>query len=276
MAHEPISLGSIQTNVRDFSPFTVAHIRFPPGAVLETHTHERPVFAISLRGTLDNRILRQTLDLDRASVWTEPAGEPHENRVGTAGAEVLAILPDPEADGVVELCGRLIDDVRAFRHAGVRILARRMIGELGAHGPGAQLALQGLAFEALAVGLRDADALGRHRESPRWLTSARDLVHDRFQAPLDLREIADAVGVEPARLARAFRRRFGKGLGAYQRDLRLEWAAEELVRGETPIGRIALQAGFYDQSHFTRHFRRRMGQSPGRYRETHTGGRTRP
>jgi AraC-like DNA-binding protein len=34
-----------------------------------------------------------------------------------------------------------------------------------------------------------------------------------------------------------------------------------------------LQAGFYDQSHFTRHFRRHTGQTPGEFRRTHQRGR---
>jgi AraC family transcriptional regulator len=46
----------------------------------------------------------------------------------------------------------------------------------------------------------------------------------------------------------------------------LAWAATEISLGETPLGVIATQAGFADQSHFTRAFRRYVGITPARYR----------
>jgi len=49
--------------------------------------------------------------------------------------------------------------------------------------------------------------------------------------------------------------------------LRLEWAAEELARDDARLADVALRAGFADQSHFTRLFRRHTGVTPGHYRE---------
>jgi AraC-like DNA-binding protein len=42
-----------------------------------------------------------------------------------------------------------------------------------------------------------------------------------------------------------------------------------------PISEIALEAGFYDQSHFTNVFRRFLGTTPQRYR-AQKSSRTRP
>jgi AraC-like DNA-binding protein len=36
-----------------------------------------------------------------------------------------------------------------------------------------------------------------------------------------------------------------------------------------PLAALALEAGFADQSHFTRSFRRRTGLPPGKYRRAH-------
>jgi transcriptional regulator GlxA family with amidase domain len=66
-----------------------------------------------------------------------------------------------------------------------------------------------------------------------------------------------------------FRARYGDSLGGYARGLRLDWAAEQLVRSEVPLARLACEAGFVDQSHFTRAFRARFGLAPGRYRAAH-------
>ncbi|WP_323183165.1 helix-turn-helix domain-containing protein [Paraburkholderia sp. CNPSo 3076] len=50
------------------------------------------------------------------------------------------------------------------------------------------------------------------------------------------------------------------------RQLRLDFACTELTRGRLSLAAIAEAAGFADQSHFTRVFRRRMGLTPGAYR----------
>jgi AraC family transcriptional regulator len=66
-----------------------------------------------------------------------------------------------------------------------------------------------------------------------------------------------------------FRARFGESIGEHGRRLRLEWAAERLVCSDERLASIAAHAGFADQSHFTREFRRRFGVPPGLYRLTH-------
>jgi len=73
--------------------------------------------------------------------------------------------------------------------------------------------------------------------------------------------------VHPAYLARTFRSHFGTPLGSYARRLRLTWAASQLSSTDDPIARIALEAGFFDQSHFTRAFRQSYGMTPLAYRK---------
>ena len=73
--------------------------------------------------------------------------------------------------------------------------------------------------------------------------------------------------VGPTYLERVFGRDTGMSVGQYLLGRRVKLAASRLAAGEPPA-EAALAAGFYDQSHLTRHFRRRMGVPPGRYRET--------
>jgi AraC family transcriptional regulator len=55
------------------------------------------------------------------------------------------------------------------------------------------------------------------------------------------------------------------------RQLRIEYACHELAASDTPIVQIALAAGFCDQSHFTRTFKRLIGVAPSQYRESVRG-----
>ena len=61
----------------------------------------------------------------------------------------------------------------------------------------------------------------------------------------------------------------GESVGSYARNIRLDWAARRLVSSDDPLARVACEAGFADQSHFTRAFSRRFGVAPGRYRRAH-------
>ena len=75
--------------------------------------------------------------------------------------------------------------------------------------------------------------------------------------------------MSPSRLARSFRARFGQSIGSYTRNVRLDWAARAVAHSDAPLARVACEAGFADQSHFTRAFTRRFGVAPGRYRRLH-------
>jgi AraC family transcriptional regulator len=267
--HVPVSMGSELSTTMELPGLRITDVRFPSCAWLPDHTHDRAVFAVALDGFLDSRLPGRHLDCDALCVWTEPAGERHSNRVGGGGARVLVIMPDPASEDPHRACARMLDEVNHWHDRGIAGIAWRMAAELRVGDSPARLALNGLALEALALALRGRTCIEDRESMPAWLKRARDFVHDRYRQALELSEIADEIGVEPALLARAFRARFGTPLGTYQRRLRLDWAAAELAATEEPLGRVALRAGFYDQAHFTRHFRRHTGQTPGQYRRTH-------
>jgi AraC family transcriptional regulator len=124
-----------------------------------------------------------------------------------------------------------------------------------------------LALELLAATTREADDDGPGRRPRAWLGEAEELLRERLHDRLGLGELAEAVGVNPAQLARAFRLHYGLSVGEYGRRLRLAWAVQELARGDSTLAEIAASAGFADQSHFTRAFKQHVGSTPGRYRE---------
>jgi AraC family transcriptional regulator len=112
-----------------------------------------------------------------------------------------------------------------------------------------------------AVRVEDARA-GRAKP---WLREVHELVRESAPQRYTLGELAERAGVHPVHLARSFKRVYGQTVCQYGRAVRVEWAAKQLLAGEA-IGRVALDAGFADQSHFTREFRRHTGVTPARYR----------
>ena len=129
------------------------------------------------------------------------------------------------------------------------------------------LAMEGLALELMAEASREANG-APETTAPRWLLQVREQLHAQFAESLSLEEIARPAGVHPMHLIRTFRRHYGCTIGEYLRQLRVDFAARRLTASETPLAEIALEAGFSDQSQFTRTFKQITGLTPAQFRRT--------
>ncbi|MEJ8570705.1 AraC family transcriptional regulator [Microbaculum marinum] len=85
-----------------------------------------------------------------------------------------------------------------------------------------------------------------------------------YSEQITLRDIEKSSGYSVYQIIRTFRRRLGITPHAYLTLMRLHYAAEKLLQGDTIAG-AAAEAGFSDQSHMTRHFKRVFGTTPRQY-----------
>jgi AraC family transcriptional regulator len=254
MSATEIAAGTTRRRALRAGAFALSDISFAPGRRLPWHEHPNACVAVVVEGAVRKRFARTGAELGHGGVVAMPPVEPHEDDFGREGARLVVV---EAGDGV--------DAVSCFRDWGATLLALRIARELDEPDAFTPLALEGLALELTAAAARGPAV----RRAEPWLERARELLHERCLAPPSATELASAVGVHPSHLARAFRARFGDSPGGYARRLRLEWAAERLVRSDTPLVRLAAEAGFVDQSHFTRAFRRLYGLTPARYRAAH-------
>lgn len=97
---------------------------------------------------------------------------------------------------------------------------------------------------------------------------AERLLRAHLHDGLGVADLARELGTDRFRLHRAFRARHGQSVAAWSRARRLE-AFVDLVRtADRPLGDLALEAGYADQSHATRACTRVLGRSPARLRCT--------
>ena len=262
----PITLGSERFRTSRLEDFHVTDAWFPPGAVLEPHVHERATFAVMLEGSFDLTFGARSYACSAETVFTEPPEDRHGNRIGGAGARVLVVQPDPDRSELLRPARGVLERIHHFRHAGLAGLARRAVWELEAPDALSPLALEAVALEMLAMAARLGPPGPADGRPPEWLERARELVHARYRESLRIADVAEAVGIHPIRLARAFKAQYHLPLATYMRRLRLDWAAARLADSADPLAAIALQAGFSDQSHFTRAFKRHTGRTPQEFR----------
>ncbi|STR26030.1 Bacillibactin transport regulator [Janthinobacterium lividum] len=85
------------------------------------------------------------------------------------------------------------------------------------------------------------------------------------QPSASLRQLAQAAGLSPYQLIRAFRAATGMTPHAFQLNAHVNRARSGLQAG-TALAQLAHELGFADQSHFQRVFKAHTGITPGRYR----------
>ena len=98
------------------------------------------------------------------------------------------------------------------------------------------------------------------------LSRVCDHVLAHYGATVTVADLAALANLSVSQLQREFRRLFHMSPGDYVQHVRLTVARRELARTHKAAGRIALDCGFYDQSHFTRIFHAATGMSPTAYR----------
>ena len=127
-------------------------------------------------------------------------------------------------------------------------------------------ATAGLLVRHASERARPRDPAAPTGSDARVAARVRELIHDRCTAEdLTAGDLATAAGCSRYAAYRAFRRAYGLAPSDYQRQLRVR-AARKLLAGDIPPSVAAAEAGFADQAHLTRWFRRYYGVTPGAYR----------
>jgi AraC-like DNA-binding protein len=98
----------------------------------------------------------------------------------------------------------------------------------------------------------------------RPVSRAKQYLREHLADSIKLDDLAAHAELDKFHLCRAFRAQVGMPPHAYLTHLRIARAKELLLRG-VRASDLAPLVGLYDQAQLTRHFRRLVGTTPGRY-----------
>lgn len=250
---------------RELAGCVVSTTRHAAGSALPRHYHARAYFCFVLDGRFEERAGGAADRCARGALVFHPAGERHADAFAAPTRCLNIELP---ADLALDAPALGDAFARRDRRTSLRLaaVARRIERELRHPDVGSGLAIRGLVLELAGEWTRAAPRAGR---PPAWLAEADRIVRREYRGALAFRDVAARVGVHPVQLSRAYRQAHGVTMTERVTRLRVERAAHLLAHSRQPLAAIALDAGFADQSHLGKVFRRYVGATCGGYRAQH-------
>jgi len=262
--------------VRQSAGLALAETHYDRGTVVPQHAHETALCVLVLEGAFEEQCDRSRDLCAAGTLLFIPEGASHAHRFLARWSRAFTVQFGAEWTSRLAACDvRIPTNARIISRGAGSWRAARLYSEFRSGNGHSALALDERALETLAVVAPQPNASAGERRS-RWLSQTREYVSAHFRESFSLAHLSQLTGVHPAYLSRAFRRHTGETLSMLVRRLRLEHAAERLVREDASIGVIGLEAGFADHSHFTRAFKRASGTTPLAYRELFSPPRARP
>ncbi|MDX2131453.1 MAG: helix-turn-helix domain-containing protein [Planctomycetota bacterium] len=247
--------------------YVVQQMTYDAGTRHARHAHEDSSVFVVVRGRVEERAGPRTIECVEGGSGVIPAGAEHASVFAATTVRTVSVVfheawlsrtlgEDPGAAHPA-----YIPAGRAWARALALLAAPARARECGV------LAADECVASLLVMHAPTSGERVRPEAPPAWIRGVTDLLR-AANTPPALHEIADAVGRHPAHVCRAFRDAMGCSMSAYVQLARVERAAELLRRSNGGLAEVALASGFYDQSHFTREFRRVTGSTPRRFRES--------
>jgi AraC family transcriptional regulator len=247
-----VTFGVTRREVRA-GDFLLTESEYAPGLRTQAHAHSLTSLVFGLSGGLEQVVL--------------PRNVVHSDQVGAMGCSCLFVSIGPARLETIQRYTPVLETVRFATGDRIGSIAKAIYHESRTDDSVWGLAVEGLVYGLLASLSREP-APRSERNAP-WLSRLHDRLAAEFTRPRTLADLAREAGVHPTYLVRAFAREYGISISRFIRTRRIEWAMDQLRQSNDTIREVAQAAGFFDQSHFTRCFKRMVGSTPARFRQNH-------
>lgn len=224
-------------------------------ACVPEHAHDWPLLSIYVLGSYLNRTEIGDVFIAGPSAIFYGAGAVHQNSVAHAGFEQIEIEFDPAWLG-----STLIPDAPVTRWIGTRtaVAARDLVRLCTCE-------TKEKDFRAAVQRFMEQAIRACEGSAPNWIAAVRRRLYE--DTKLRVACLAKELGRHPSWIGVAYKRATGEGMPETAARLRVERAARLLRETNLPLGRVAVDAGFCDQSHMNRTFRRILDRLPSAVRE---------
>lgn len=233
----------------------------------DMHAHHEYVIAIVDEGAEVFRCGRQTHVAPAGAIYTINPDEPHDGRAQGAVWCYRALYPS------VGFVQRALGDAapRSFAQTVWRDAESwRLLSAMHAlfTAPSCGVARQSAVVAALSrvFAVNGAAPAPEVRSSGagRGVARVKDVLRERFSDPHTLETLGAEAGLHPNYLLATFKQRYGVTPAVFLRTERLT-QAKAMIRAGRSLKAVAQDAGFFDQAHLSRCFKRAFGATPSAY-----------
>jgi AraC family transcriptional regulator len=254
----------ISSPIRQISGLRLAERTYRPDFKSPRHSHPEAYFCLILDGNSRQTYGSRSRVREPLTTAFYPPNELQSESFGPAGGRIFNVEIDSRWLCHFREYSVIGEESNDYRGGAVAWLVSRLYHEFRRGDHTSALMIEGLTLEIIAEASRQFAA--SKNPTSRWLEQARDILHEQFAENITLAGLANLVGVHPVYLASSFRKKYHCTIGEYRQRLRIEFACRELSKAHSSLAQIALAAGFANQAHFSRTFKRFTGTTPAKYR----------
>jgi AraC family transcriptional regulator len=253
---------SCKTNI---PPAILSESIYQKSVALPEHSHELAFFTLILKGHYSEHYAGKQLVYAPLTVLWRHSNLSHRDKIEQNGSRFFFVeIKKTYLDRLLEY--EKVPEHLFEQHGSLVWLASRLRAEVRDAQTCSPLVAEGITLEMLG-NLARKNNFGE-KSPPKWLVRVVDKLKAEFTENLSTEELAAEADVHPVHLAAVFRRFHHETIGDYVQKLRINYASKLLLDKEIPLCEIAYSAGFSDQSHFTRIFKRHLGITPGAFRSS--------
>jgi AraC-like DNA-binding protein len=114
---------------------------------------------------------------------------------------------------------------------------------------------------------RDFRRAGEHWRPHQQFAAVIEHINQHYNSPIQVEELAALMYLSVNQFERKFKQVFQISPMKFLTGYRVHRACYDLLHTEHTITQVAIRNGFYDHSHFIRHFHNTMGMTPNQYRK---------
>lgn len=252
--------GATKKSIRT-EDFNISLTLYPPNSKIRKHSHEKPYLCLLTKGMYTEEAYDSTM-ITNGTVLYRSAHYEHSNQFSNQQGVCLNL----EIENPDEFSSR--NDVKlplsTFKQRASTDIYK-LLFSFRRDIPDDMLNLY--CYESLITHFNSLPAKGK----PEWVEQVKEWINDNPFAPISLDTLSDYLQLHPNYIIRKFKEVTGNTLSEYLTKTRLESSMRDLVRTDHKITKIALNSGFYDQSHFNRNFKKYLTITPTAFRKSIEG-----
>lgn len=255
-----------ETATWDVADALLSEVRHSTARAVAPHAHEASYFTLLLEGKYSEHGDGFSIRYEPYTLAFHSARSPHTDEM-EGPCRFFAVELLARWERVITELGGAQDHIFEMRGGDPVWLVLHLYREFLERETGPSSEVEALVYDLCAYVARPS---AEEAQEPAWLNRVEEYLAKRFGEAFDLAQLSASVGVHPSHLCRSFRRFRQRTISSALWALRVQHVCRRLGEVDEALSDIAVDAGFADQSHMHRVFKRLTGYAPGEYRRIFT------